>query len=148
MPSVMPYLTVDGAADAIDFYKRAFGAEETFRMPMPDGRIGHASMQFGDSTIMLSDEFGEDGYYESPKGRRPGVGLYFYVDDVDAVFEQAVRAGATVQKPLEDAFWGDRWGRVIDPFGHAWELATHVEDVPADELAERAKQMFAGAPQG
>jgi PhnB protein len=148
MPSLTPYLTIDGAAEAIEFYKRAFGAEEMFRMDMPDGRIGHASMQFGESSIMLSDPFGEDGFYESPKGRRPGTGLYFHVDDVDAVFEQAVKAGATVQMPLENAFWGDRWGRVVDPFGHVWELAQHVEDVSPEEIGERAKQMFAGAPQG
>jgi PhnB protein len=148
MSTLTPYLTIDGASDAMDFYKRAFGAEELFRMEMPDGRIGHASMQFGDSTVMLSDVFAGEGFYESPKGRRPGIGLYFYVDDVDAVFEKAVKEGATVQQPLENMFWGDRWGRLIDPYGHAWELATHVEDVSEEDMAKRAKEMFAGMAQG
>ena len=138
--TLMPYLVVDGAAAAIDFYRRAFGAEEEFRMDMPDGNVGHASLCFGESRIMLADVF-DGSPYEPPKGRAPSVGLYLYVDDVDTVFQRALDAGATAQRPVEDMFWGDRWGRLIDPYGHAWEVATHVEDVSEAEMAERVKAM-------
>jgi PhnB protein len=139
--TLMPYLVVDGAADAIDFYRRAFGAQEEFRMDMPDGKVGHASLRFGETRIMLADVI-PGSPYEPPKGRNPSVGMYLYVDDVDAVFQRALDAGATAQSPVEDMFWGDRWGRLVDPFGHAWEVATHVEDVSEAEMAERMKAMM------
>lgn len=138
-----PYLVVDDAAGAIDFYRRAFGAEELFRMDAPDGKVGHASLRIGDSQIMLADVFPGSPYAPPSQGGAPGSGLYVYVDDVDAVFQQAVDAGASVLSPLENMFWGDRWGRLVDPSGHVWELATHVEDPSEEELAERAKSAMA-----
>jgi PhnB protein len=142
--SITPYLVVDDGAGAIDFYGRAFGAELLMRMDMPDGKVGHASLQIGDSRIMLADVF-PGGPYRPPKETgAPGTGLYLYVDDVDAAFQRAVDAGATPQSKPDDMFWGDRWSRVVDPFGHIWELATHVEDVDADEMAERAKAAMVG----
>jgi PhnB protein len=137
--SVTPYLIVDGAARALDFYKRAFGAEETFRMPGPDGRIGHAEMRVGDSMIMLADQHPEAGA-KGPKsyGGSP-VSLMVYVENVDKVFAQAVSAGATVERPLANQFYGDRTGGIVDPFGHKWYLATHIEDVAPAEMERRAK---------
>jgi PhnB protein len=142
--SVTPYLIVHGGADAIEFYKKAFGAVELFRMPSPDGRIGHAEIKVGDSPIMLADEFAEMGY-KSPQslGGSP-VSLMIYVDDVDTVFSQAVDAGATVKEALQDKFYGDRIGTVIDPFGHRWHLATHKEDVSVEEMERRAKAAHGG----
>jgi PhnB protein len=135
--SVTPYLIVDGAARALEFYKKAFGAEETVRMPGPDGRIGHAEVRIGDSVVMLADENPEAGA-RSPKtiGGSP-ITLFVYVDDVDKVFARAVEFGATVQRPLANQFYGDRTGGVIDPFGHVWYLATHIEDVSPDEMKRR-----------
>jgi PhnB protein len=141
--SVTPYLIVDGAARALDFYKRAFGAEETFRMPGPDGRIGHAEMRVGDSMIMLADQHPEAGA-KGPKsyGGSP-VSLMVYVENVDKVFAQAVSAGATVERPLANQFYGDRTGGIVDPFGHKWYLATHIEDVAPAEMERRAKAQHA-----
>ena len=142
--SVTPYLIVEGAARALDFYKRAFGAEETFRMPGPDGRIGHAEMRVGNSMIMLADgnpAMGAKGplaYGGSP------ISLMIYVPDVDKVFAQAVSAGAVVERPLANQFYGDRTGGIVDPFGHKWYLATHVEDVAPDELERRARAQRPG----
>ena len=135
--SVTPYLVVGGAARALEFYKKAFGAEETVRMPGPDGRIGHAEVRIGDSVVMLADENPEMGA-KSPKtiGGSP-ITLFVYVDDVDKVFARAVEFGATVQRPLANQFYGDRTGGVIDPFGHVWYLATHIEDVSPDEMKRR-----------
>jgi PhnB protein len=136
--AVTPYLIIDGAAEAIDFYKKALGAEELARMPEPDGRIGHAEIRIGDSPIMLADEHPEIGA-RSPKayGGSP-VSIHLYVDDVDSTFERAVAAGAKVLQPVSDQFYGDRRGGVEDPFGYAWYIATHKEDLTGEEIAKRA----------
>ena len=134
--SVTPYLVVDDAKAAIDFYKRAFGAQEKFRMEMGD-RIGHAEILIGDSHVMLADEFPEMGH-RGPKalGGTP-VSLMIYVEDVDKIFPQALAAGAKEQRPLVDHFYGDRSGTLLDPFGHQWTFSTHIEDVPEDEMQRR-----------
>jgi PhnB protein len=136
--SVTPYLACGDAARAIDFYKKAFGATELVRMGGPDGKIGHAEIKIGTSRIMLADEHPEIGA-RSPQafGGTP-VSIMLYVKDVDAVVKQAVAAGATVTRPVEDKFYGDRMGSLTDPFGHAWHVATHKEDVPMEELQQRA----------
>jgi PhnB protein len=136
--SVTPYLVVDDANAAIDFYKKAFGATEKFRMPMGD-RIGHAEIKIGDSFIMLADEFPDMGHL-GPKARGgTTVSLMLYVADVDGAFKQAVDSGATETRPLENQFWGDRMGTVTDPFGHVWSLATTVEEVSPAEMESRMK---------
>jgi len=136
--SVTPYLIVHDAAAALDFYKRAFGANEQLRMPGPDGRIGHAEIRIGDSVIMLADEYPDMGA-RSPKtlGGSP-VSLMIYVEDVDSVAKQAVAAGAKETRPVENKFYGDRSGSFEDPFGMEWHISTHVEDVPPDEMEKRA----------
>jgi uncharacterized glyoxalase superfamily protein PhnB len=136
--TVTPYLAIRDAAKAIEFYKKAFGAEEIFRMPGPDGKVMHAEIRIGDSPVMISEEFPEYGT-KSPQalGGSP-VNIFLYVENVDKVFEQAVKAGATVTMPVADQFWGDRYGKLDDPFGHSWSVATHVEDVAPDEMAKRA----------
>jgi PhnB protein len=133
-----PYLIVNDGAKAIEFYKRAFGATELFRMAGPDGKIGHAEIKIGDSPIMLADEVPAMGH-RSPQslGGSP-VSILLYVEDVDAVFNHAVAAGAKVARPVADQFYGDRTGGVTDPFGHAWYIATHKEDVSSEELQKRA----------
>ena len=143
-PRVTPYLQVDGAADAIDFYINVLGATERVRMPAPEDKIGHAELQLGDSVIMLADEF-PDMSAPSPKsiGGSP-VTLVAYVEDVDDVFERALAAGATQLAPVENQFYGDRSGQFEDPFGHRWNVATHVEDVPPDEMAKRAAEAMPG----
>ncbi|HEV8652573.1 MAG TPA: VOC family protein [Actinomycetes bacterium] len=140
-PQVTPYLYVEGASAAIEFYGKVFGATERMRMPGPDGTIGHAELQFGDSLVMVADEFPEMGA-RSPKavGGTP-VTLSVYVEDADGVFDRAVKAGATALRPVEDQFYGDRSGQFEDPFGHRWSVATHVEDVPPEEMARRAAAM-------
>jgi PhnB protein len=143
--SVTPYLIVRGGADAIEFYKKAFGAVELFRMPSPDGKIGHAEIKVGDSPIMLADEYPDMGYTGPQSLGGSPVSLMIYVDDVDTVFNQAVEAGATVKEALQDKFYGDRIGTVIDPFGHRWHLATHKEDVSMEEMERRAKAASAGS---
>jgi PhnB protein len=139
--TVTPYLIVSGAAKAIDFYKRAFGAEERVRMPMPDGKIGHAEIQIGDSIVMLADEFPQMGA-QSPQtiGGTP-VGLCLYVADVDVLFKRAIAAGAKEERPVQDQFYGDRSGTLIDPFGHKWTIATHIEDVTPEEMERRMAAM-------
>lgn len=139
--SVTPYLSVHNGAEAIDFYKRAFGAVEEMRMVDPQGRIGHAEIKIGDSHIMLADEHPEKNF-RGPKalGGSP-VMLMVYVEDVDRVFEQALACGAEALQPLQDQFYGDRSGTLKDPFGHVWTLATHIEDVPPDELERRVKTL-------
>ncbi len=134
--TVTPYLIIKGAADAIDFYKRAFGAKELFRMDH-DGKIGHAEIKIGDSPIMLADESPEMGH-KSPQtlGGSP-ISILLYVEDVDALFNQAVAAGGKVDRPLEDKFYGDRGGSLTDPFGHIWHIATHKEDVTPEEMEKR-----------
>ena len=143
--SVTPYLIIKGAANAIEFYKQAFGATELFRFPAPDGKIGHAEIKIGDSPIMLADEFAEMGY-KGPQalGGSP-VSLMIYLEDVDAVFNRAVEAGASIKEAVQDKFYGDRTGTLTDPFGHVWHLSTHKEDVPMEEMEERAKQASARA---
>jgi PhnB protein len=136
--TIIPYLSIKGAAAAIDFYKNAFGATESMRLAQPDGRIGHAELQIGDSRVMLADEF-PDMDFRSPlaMGGSP-VHLHMYVPDVDAVVVRALAAGATLERPVENQFYGDRTGTIADPYGHVWHVATHMEDVPPDELRRRA----------
>jgi PhnB protein len=137
--SVTPYLAVQGAAKAIEFYEKAFGAKELFRFPQPDGRIGHAEIQVGDSRIMLADESPEMQFL-GPKARGgSSVNLLIYTEDCDALVARAVAAGAALTRPVADQFYGDRTGGVTDPFGHVWFISTHKEDVPAEELEARAK---------
>jgi PhnB protein len=137
-PRVTPYLIVDGAGAAIEFCRSIFGATERMRMPAPDDKVGHAELEIGQSVIMLADEFPDMGA-RGPRavGGTP-VTLHVYVEDVDRVFDQAVAAGAKALRPVEDRFYGDRSGQFEDPFGHRWDVATHVEDVPPDEMAKRA----------
>ena len=142
MHTITPHLIVNGAAKAIDFYKRAFGAQELGRHAMPDGRIMHAAIKIGDSTVFLNDEFPEMGGERAPVDGHSPVTLHLYVPDADAVFNQAVSAGAKVAMPLENMFWGDRYGTVVDPFGHHWAIATRVEDVTPEEMNRRAEAMF------
>jgi len=146
--SVTPYLIIKGATEAIEYYKRAFGAVELMRMPAPGGKIGHAEIKIGDSPIMLADEFAEMGY-KSPQtlGGSP-VSIMIYLDDVDAVFERAIAAGGKEQRPVKDQFYGDRMGTLEDPFGHVWHIATHKEDVPAEEMERRASAHTAAATGG
>ena len=139
--SVNVILTVDDAAKAIDFYKRAFGAEEISRLPMGD-KIGHAELQIGDTRIMLNDEFPDQGNL-GPKARGgTSTGLIIYTEDVDSAFRKAIDAGGTQTMAVEDQFWGDRMGGLTDPFGHKWSIATHVEDVPESEFPARMEQQF------
>lgn len=138
--SVTPYLVVKGAAAALDYYTKAFGARELFRMPGPDGRILHAELQIGDSRVMLSDEMPEMGGTSPKTLKGTSVSLYLYVENVDAVFKSAIAAGATAKMPVSDMFWGDRWGLLIDPFGHEWQVATHIEDLTPEEMGRRAAE--------
>ncbi|MDQ1695989.1 MAG: PhnB protein [Frankiaceae bacterium] len=143
-PQVIPYLTVDDATSAIDFYKGVFGAAERMRMAAPGGKIGHAELEIGTSVIMLADAFPEMGG-KSPKtiGGTP-VTVMVYVEDVDTVFDRALEAGATAMRKVEDQFYGDRAGQFEDPFGHAWFVASHVEDVPPEEMEKRAAAAMGG----
>lgn len=141
--TVTPYLAINGGVEALEFYKKAFGATEVSKLLMPDGRLGHAEIKLGDSIIMLADEFPEYGG-TSPQtlGGSP-VSIHLYVEDVDTFFKQAVAAGAKERKPLMDQFYGDRSGQLEDPFGHLWWVATHKEDIPPEELQKRANAMHA-----
>jgi PhnB protein len=141
-PRVTPYLIVDDGDAAIRFYTEVLGAKERMRMGGPDGKVGHAELELGNSLIMLADEHPEMGA-RSPKtiGGSP-VSIHTYVEDVDAVFEAALAAGATQKQPVEDKFYGDRSGGFEDPFGHGWSIATHVEDVPPDEMERRAAEVM------
>jgi PhnB protein len=141
--TLSPYLTVDDAARAIDYYVSAFGAKELGRMEAPGGKIGHAELEVGDSRIMLSDSFPQASTRPPKELGGTSVSVFMYVEDVDAVVKQAVEAGATITMEVADQFWGDRYGAITDPFGHVWSIATHVEDVPPDEMAERAKAAMA-----
>ena len=143
-PRVSPYLCVNGGTAALEFYKSVFGATERMRMPAPDGRIGHAELQFGDSVIMLADEYPEMDI-RSPRaiGGTP-VTISVYVEDVDAVFNRAVAAGAKSLRAVETQFYGDRSGQFEDPFGHRWSVATHVEDVAPDEMERSAANAMSG----
>lgn len=142
--TITPYLSIKGAADAIEFYKRAFGAKEVMRMAQPDGRVGHAELQLGDSRVMLADEC-PDMEFRSPQsiGGTP-VTIHMYVENVDAVVEQAVTAGAKLTRPVQDQFYGDRSGTVSDPYGHVWHLSTHKEDLSMEEIQKRAAAQHKG----
>ena len=143
-PQVSPYLVVDGATQAIDFYTQVLGATERMRMGGPGGKVGHAELQFGDSVVMLADEFPDMGY-RGPKslGGTP-VTIGVYVEDVDKTFDAAVKAGAKELRPVENQFYGDRTGQIEDPWGHRWSILTHVEDVSPDKMAKRAAAMAEG----
>jgi uncharacterized glyoxalase superfamily protein PhnB len=142
--TITPHLVIKGAAEAIDFYQRAFGAEELFRMPMPAPgggmKIGHAELKIGDSRLFLADEFPEHGSV-GPNGHSP-VSIHLYVTDPDAVFDRAVKAGAKVTMPLADMFWGDRFGKLVDPYGHHWSIACHIEDVTPEQMEQRMAAAF------
>lgn len=142
--SLTPYLNVRGAAKALEFYRDAFGAQETYRLEGPPGKIGHAEMRIGDSAFMLADEMEEWGNLSPLTIGGTGGSLMVYVGDVDSVFQQAVEAGAKEIMPVKDHFYGDRAGTVEDPFGHRWMLATHVEDVSPEEVERRMKEMMGG----
>jgi len=133
-----PYLIVKGAAQAIEFYQRAFGATELLRMADPQGRVGHAEIRIGDSVIMLADEHPGMGYRSPRSLGGSSVSIMLYLPDVDTVFERAVKLGARAQRAVQDQFYGDRSGTLEDPFGHIWTIATHIEDVPPEELERRA----------
>jgi PhnB protein len=141
--TVTPSLAVDDAAEAIKYYKQAFGAKERMRMETPDGKIGHAELEIGDSLIMLSDPFPQASTKSPKEIGGTSASVFLYVEDVDAVVQRAVDKGATVTMEVADQFWGDRFGTVTDPFGHVWSIATHVEDVPPAEMEERAKAAMA-----
>jgi PhnB protein len=142
--SVTPYLIVAGGAAAIEFYQRAFGAKVRLRLDGPDGKLGHAELEIGDSLIMLADEHPEMGALApSTVGGTP-VGIHLYLDDVDAVAAKAIAAGATLKRPVENQFYGDRLGSIVDPFGHLWHISTHVEDISPEEIGRRAAALARG----
>ena len=142
MNTVTPHLVCKDAAKAIEFYKKAFGAEERFRLNTPDGKkVLHAGLRIGDSAVMLADEFPDWGSVGPETLKGTPVVIHLYVEDADSVFDQAVQAGATVTMPLQDMFWGDRYGQLRDPFGHSWSVATHVRDVSIEEMEQAAKAM-------
>ncbi|WP_312520105.1 VOC family protein [Massilia sp.] len=144
--SITPHLVCEGAAEALAFYQRAFGAVQVARMDGPGGKIMHAEMRIGDSMVMLADAFPEYGSRGPRALQGTPVTIHLYVNDADAVWERALAAGATVQMPLEDAFWGDRYGQVVDPFGHHWSIATHQRDLTPQQIEEAMKTMPAGCP--
>jgi PhnB protein len=139
--SLTPYLVIKGAAKAIEFYKKAFGAVETVRMPGPDGQIMHAEVKIGNSMLMLADENPERGHLSPSSRGGTTSSVMLYTDDVDATFKRAIAAGATAQMEPVDMFWGDRMGNLADPFGHNWAIATHKEDVSPDEMQRRMAAM-------
>jgi PhnB protein len=138
--AVTPYLIVKGAADALDFYQKAFGAEERMRMENK-GMIMHAEVKIGDSVVMVADEVPDMGYLAPQTAGGTPVSLMIYVKDVDKVFDRAIAAGAKEKRPVNNEFYGDRVGTLVDPYGHVWSIATHVEDVPADEMDRRFRDM-------
>ena len=144
--SLTPFLTVRDAARAIEFYKQAFGATERGVMKGPDGKIMHAELVIGDSIIMLSDEWPEFGALSPQSIGGSAMGLHIYIDGVDAAFDRAVKAGAEVEMPVMDQFWGDRYGKLKDPFGHKWSIATHTKDMSADEMKQSMDNAMAKLP--
>jgi PhnB protein len=142
-PRVIPYLSVDGASEAIDFYVKVLGATERMRMPGPDGKLGHAELEIGESMVMLADSFPESPSTPKELGGSP-VTIMVYVQDVDATYQKALDAGATAISKVEDQFYGDRSGSFEDPFGHRWHIASHVEDIPPEEMAKRAAAAMSG----
>jgi PhnB protein len=145
--SVTPYIQVDDAAKAIDFYQRAFGAKERARMPGPNDTIAHAELEIGDSVIMLSDPFPQSPLKTPKEAGAATASMMIYTENADELVQQAVDAGAKITMPVETQFWGDRYGRVEDPFGHNWQIATHVEDVPPEEMSKRAEEAMASFAQ-
>jgi uncharacterized glyoxalase superfamily protein PhnB len=144
--TLTPYMTVRDAARAIEFYKQAFGAVERGVMKGPDGKIMHAELRIGDSICMLADEFPEYGSLSPLSTGGSGMGLHIYVEDVDSAFDRAIKAGASVEMPVSDMFWGDRYGKLADPFGHKWSIATHKADLSMEEMAEGMKAMMQEMP--
>jgi uncharacterized glyoxalase superfamily protein PhnB len=144
--SIQPYLHVRGATAAMEFYKQAFGATEIMRMQQPDGRLGHAEIRIGDSVVMLADEFPEYGSLSPQSTGGTGMGLHIYTEDVDAAFDRAVKAGAKVDMPVSDMFWGDRYGKLSDPFGHKWSIATHKRDMSLEEMEEEQNKFMKDMP--
>jgi uncharacterized glyoxalase superfamily protein PhnB len=145
--TVTPYLTVKNSAEAIEFYKRAFGAEEMYRMPGPDGKSTmHAEIKIGTSILMLSDEWPEANIKSPQTLGSTTVNMHVYVQDVDAAFQKAVAAGATTVMPVTDMFWGDRYGKLTDPYGHSWGISTHTKDMTPQEIGEAAKEWMAKMP--
>jgi uncharacterized glyoxalase superfamily protein PhnB len=142
--TVTPHLTVDGAEAAIEFYEKAFGANCVFKSPMPGtDKLGNAMLAIGDSMVMLNDEFPDYGSFGPTKVGGTSVIVHLYIEDADAWFKRATEAGAKIEMPLMNTFWGDRYGVVSDPFGHRWAIATHIEDVPPEEMPERAAKAMA-----
>ena len=139
--AVTAYLSVQNAAQALDYYKRAFGAKELLRMPMPDGKVGHAEIMIGDSHVMLADEMPGMGFVGPQSRGGTTVQLHLYVRDVDGIVQKALAAGGTLTRPIEDKFYGDRAGTIEDPYGHVWYIATHTEDVPPKEIKRRMEEM-------
>jgi PhnB protein len=144
--SVTPYLCVQGGAEAIKFYKKAFGAKEVMRMPAPGGLVGHAELMIGDSKIMLADECPQMGCRSPKASGGTGVTIHLYVEDVDKVFKRALKAGAKERQPVRNQFYGDRSGQVEDPFGHLWHLSTHIEDLSPKEILRRGKEFMEKHP--
>jgi PhnB protein len=141
--TVTPYLAVDDATGAIEWYERAFGAKERGRMPGPDGKIAHAEIEIGDSVIMLADPFPQSNVRPPKETGGTTAGIFLYVENVDDVFRRAVDAGANVTSEPEDMFWGDRFASVTDPYGHSWQIATHIEDLTPEEMQERSQEWMA-----
>jgi PhnB protein len=144
--TLTPYLTVRDAVRAIEFYKQAFGAQERGVMKGPDGKVMHAELMIGDSIIMLGDEMPEYGALSPQSSGGAGMGLHIYIDGVDAAFDRAVKAGARVDMPVSDQFWGDRYGKLTDPFGHKWSIATHTKDLSVDEMKKGMDEAMAKMP--
>jgi PhnB protein len=144
--TLTPYLTVRDAARAIEFYKQAFGAKEKGVMKGPDGKVMHAELVIGDSIVMLADEFPEFGSLSPQTTGGTGSGLHIYVENVDAAFDQAVKAGARAEMPVADMFWGDRYGKLVDPFGHKWSIATHTADLSMEEMKRGMDEAMAKMP--
>jgi PhnB protein len=139
--TLTPFMTVRDAARAIEFYKQAFGATEKGVMNAPDGKVMHAELIIGDSIFMLADEFPQFGSLSPQSTGGSGMGLHIYVEDVDSAFDRAVKAGANVEMPVSDMFWGDRYGRLADPFGHKWSIATHKRDLSREEMDKEMREM-------
>ena len=144
--TITPYMTVRDAARAIEFYKQAFGAVEKGVMKGPDGKVMHAELRIGDSLLMLADEFPQFGSLSPQAIGGSAMGLHIYVEDVDAAFDRAVKAGGTVEMPVSDMFWGDRYGKLVDPFGHKWSIATHKADLSMEEMERGMKAMMKEMP--
>lgn len=144
--TITPFMTVRDAARAIEFYKQAFGAKEKGAMKGPDGKVMHAELVIGDSIIMLADEFPEFGSLSPQSTGGSGTGLHIYIEDVDSAFDRAVKAGATVEMPVADMFWGDRYGKLRDPFGHKWSIGTHKVDLSVEEMKKGMDETMAKMP--